>query len=66
LVGDRRWSAGERIVAARCLWKRNHFADRFDAGNQCNEPITGAPTPITDQQRKETGVDAPKAEAVVR
>lgn len=29
-----------------------------------NDPLTGAPTPITDQQRRETGVDAPKSEAV--
>jgi len=31
-----------------------------------NDPLTGAPTPITDQQRRETGVDAPKSEAAGR
>jgi aspartyl-tRNA synthetase len=28
-----------------------------------NDPLTGAPTPISEQQRKETGVDAPRATA---
>jgi aspartyl-tRNA synthetase len=29
-----------------------------------NDPLTGAPTPITDQQRRETGVDAPTSSAL--
>jgi aspartyl-tRNA synthetase len=29
-----------------------------------NDPLTGAPTPITDQQRRETGVDAPSTPAI--
>ncbi len=31
-----------------------------------SDPLTGAPTPITAQQRRETGVDAPKVEATGR
>ncbi len=31
-----------------------------------SDPLTGAPTPITAQQRRETGVDAPKLEATDR
>ena len=31
-----------------------------------SDPLTGAPTPITAQQRRETGVDTPKVEAADR